>query len=228
MLKKYVVSSLVFLFSISLGSFVYAASQKGIFITYESNSENSWSQAEEDLLKDHKCTLQRSGMLNKGFTLGKLSWASADHFKVMACDGLVLGKLIESGEYEKLNQKVANLRIVEGKLKQVSHEQPPTSANYIIKVSNFNNIFSKTRKKQLKSINKEAQALEHGYIEDMVFHPVSAKGITPPDRVTFLYYQSEAEGEKFRQNNLDMLKRIQAFNQTHLTEFVYVLGSDIH
>ena len=225
--KKYAAASLLGLISaISLVPAI-ADQKPGVFISYDSGTSNSWGKSEDAIFKKLGCKFQRKGSLNKGATLGNLTWNTANHFKVLACKEPVLHKLVESGSFDKLNEAVANLRVVEGKLDKISNKKPPKSANYIIKVSHFNHVFPMMREKQLKEINQAAQMKKNGYIEEMVLHPVSAKGITPPDRMTFLYYKSEADGEAFRQNNVDILREIQEFNQKHITDFVYVIGSNI-
>lgn len=128
----------------------------------------------------------------------------------------------------KLRSAAANLIALEGPLTLQEGAQvtsPRLARSYIFKVSHFNNKDVNRRQDDLSALNRIAEKLPGRYRTQSEIAVTDAIGMGRPDEVVILFYDSPAQGKRFRKANPKLLKRIGAFNKRHLTKLIYYISS---
>lgn len=204
-----------------------AGPDNALFIAYKNQNTQSYQQWHKKMnfvFKEHHCQLFRKGLLVGN--QGNLQWKDVNQFVVMRCATPVLSQLVTSGHYKSLSKFVDNALMIEGIINIISGEKqvPSGDAEYIIKISHFNNLAPKDRAEDLTAIGQSSKKISSAWTNDAILVPRAAIGIIRPDELTFLYYPQPGQGEEFRKNNPDILKKIQAFNQKHVYQFNYLFG----
>ena len=97
--------------------------------------------------------------------------------------------------------------------------------SYVIKLSRYNDSAPEDRDRDVAAINMEAASRANGFRNEAVIAVTRTSGVDELDEVTLLYYESPAQGKAFREANGDLLKRIGAFNEAHLVDYVYMNAS---
>lgn len=98
----------------------------------------------------------------------------------------------------------------------------PGGRAYVLKISRYNNTDPDRRDSDLDSIDKQAAGRADAWKMEAQVAGLRAVGMPTPDEVVVIHYDDAAQGERFRQQNPDILKRIGAFNRRHLIEFTYI------
>lgn len=128
----------------------------------------------------------------------------------------------------KLRSAAANLIALEGPLTLQAGAQvtsPRRARSYIFKVSHYNNTDINRREDDLSALNRIAEKRPDRYRTQSEIAVTHAIGMARPDEVVILFYDSPAQGKRFRKANPKLLKRIGAFNKRHLTKAVYYISS---
>ncbi|RED53468.1 hypothetical protein [Aestuariispira insulae] len=92
---------------------------------------------------------------------------------------------------------------------------------YILKVSHFNNDKPPRRRKDLEQIRNWTLDRKDRYRRESFMRVQAASGMETPDEAVLLFYDSPLHGERFRENNPDILEAIEAFNDAHLNDHTY-------
>jgi len=203
----------------------FARDTTGLFMSFQINDDDAyqkWRNITSPIFQTHQCKPFREG--NIMAAKGSLQWNKAGHFSVLACQSPILAELETNGHFSRLQSIVDNLSLVEGELILSQNASPTTSAEYIIKISYFNNLNTSVRDKALMNIERQAQLTTDAWLGDAVLKPTSSLGLIRPDEFTFLYYPKAGQGKIFRGNNPAIMKKIGLFNQDHVERFIYLEG----
>jgi len=121
----------------------------------------------------------------------------------------------------------AAIAILEGDLTDLpdtARDSAVSGRQYILKISHYNNRDIGGRDKDLASLTREAAELADAYVTGSFIGVNHASGLPTPDEVVVLFYDDAQTGERFRGNNKGLLRKIGAFNKTHLIDTVYYIG----
>ena len=211
LLKRLLVSA-----ALTLGasvSAVSAAEDVGILALYDRNEADAIEVLQED-----GCRIQRKGALLA--RLGNLDLPEVDAYALLRCDRSVLR------EPARTLKDAGRAILLEGSFHQVEEAgQSGADREYLIKVSVFNNTDPVGRSKDLKALQASVAPLPDKYRVESSLDITWASGISTPDEVTVLYYESPASGNRFRENNPAVLEAVGRFNKTHLVSWVYLVAT---
>ncbi|MEH6630673.1 MAG: hypothetical protein V7776_07600 [Halopseudomonas aestusnigri] len=93
--------------------------------------------------------------------------------------------------------------------------------SYILKVSHYNNSNPKKRDLDLAHLGETVQPRADAYQLETFVGTTQAYGMPTPDEAVVLYYDNAAAGDRFRDNNPDVLNKVIDFNDKHLTDYIY-------
>lgn len=201
------------------------AEASGLFGIFQSDSDQDYQKTIhklENLLKKQDCTLHREGKIMG--SQGNYKLPPVNQFFLLKCNMNVLGNKSTNSWIKLLQSTTKNLAILEGaflNLDQSSITSSGTNRSYIFKLSDYNNIDPGKRTADLVELGKMVETREHKYTTEAFVRVNNAFGMNRPDEVVVIHYDSTKDGEKFRQNNEDILNKIGKFNQSHLTQFSY-------
>ncbi len=189
----------------------------------EGHSQQQMIQQLESKLKGNDCVIQREGQILA--KQGSYAFPSQNKFLMLTCDTAQL----EQGTQwlTQLAQKVSKLTIQEGRvvelnndaLKEVGHKR-----EFIIKISDYNNDSAIDRNRDLTVLQTLVATRTQAYKNEAVFRVDDALGMPRADEITMIYYDNADDARAFRANNDDVLAKIGAFNQAHLTQFAYFVA----
>jgi len=223
-MKKILLTTVVYLLVMTPAAFANDEGV-GLFITHKSGDATAyeaWYDTTLPVLDAHQCTSFRKGQLLGGN--GSFQWDQANQFSIFVCQSPVLADLVGQGHYSALVGIAENISMIEGDLHRLSDSEPSNSSEYIIKISYFNNLKTAARGEALSYIGGEARTIDGAWVDDAILIPTASMGLMQPDDLTFIYYPKAGQGETFRKENSEILKKIGAFNQEHLTHFIYLSG----
>lgn len=225
--KKHLKSLMIFIAG-SVSFSAYSDELTGLYIAADVQNEEAYKSWEKDagkVLKAHGCKVFRKGTIAKGKEFGNLEWKKASSFSVFDCEKPVLFDLINTGLYDTFSSVTKNARIIEGKLSRMPNNNPGKRSEYFTKVTYFNGLNTGERNAELMTLGKMAGSRNGTWVNDGVLVPTSAVGIVRPDELVFIYYAEQGQGEKFRNENPDIMKMIGSFNKKHVTKFTYIPSS---
>ncbi|MCJ8340556.1 MAG: hypothetical protein MJK10_18990 [Pseudomonadales bacterium] len=169
------------------------------------------------------CVLRREGKTTG--TQGDYKLAQVNRFFLLECQQAQLVQLSSQALITELDDSSENLMLVEGpmlKFTGLALQQPGAERSYIFKLSDYNNLTPQQRRGDVKKLSAQAQQRQYHYSTEAFIRINDAFGIARPDELVVLYYRSEAEGQKFRQQNLGLMRQVGEFNQRHLTKYSYI------
>lgn len=171
------------------------------------------------------CELKREGLV--AGALGDIGIEQPNRFVLLACDGSILS---DTGRHARFNALAENATadvVIEGPIADMPGGSAGKIADrqYILKISHYNNRDIDGRASALANIDAFTSTLPDRYIIESVIGVAKASGMPTPDEVVVIYYDSPEQGERFRQNNEDVLDMVGEFNADHLNEFVYLTGN---
>jgi len=95
---------------------------------------------------------------------------------------------------------------------------------YVLKLEYYNNADVDVRNAGLMALDAKASQREGVWTTESFLQVHGASGITTPDEVAILYYDTAEIAGNFRDANPDILEDVSAFNDAHLTGFAYLIG----
>ncbi|MDC0660734.1 hypothetical protein N6L27_22235 [Leisingera sp. SS27] len=214
-------------FAAALTAAAPALAETGLFLAWPAQPAaalSQWDQAAAARLQDAGCSLHRSGTISGGF--GPLDWPQMDGFRLYRCDSPVLASLAASGATAALARHGHQPVLFEGRLSLFPTDAPGAEAEYIVKLSHYNNLDAARRNEDLAALGDSISDLDNVWQTEGILTPATALGTLRPDDVTFLYYRTGAEAEAFRAANPGVLEQVGLFNKAHLTAFTY-LGATV-
>ncbi|UWQ77826.1 hypothetical protein K3725_10885 [Leisingera sp. S132] len=204
-----------------------ALAETGLFLAWPAQPASpvhQWEETAAAALQDAACRLHRSGTLSA--SLGPLDWPQMEGFRLYRCARPVLASLAASGATAALAHHGRLPVMVEGSLTLLPADAPEAEAEYIVKLSHYNNLDVPRRTDDLTALGSAIAELENVWQTEAVLTPEKAVGTLRPDDITFLYYGTDAEAEAFRTGNPGVLEQVGRFNKAHLTAFTY-LGATV-
>lgn len=233
-MKKFIVSNgirnLLITTSISflaLSQFAQAETS-GLLGLFKATNMSAVHSAFEQLEKDsvaNNCVLRREGVIIND--QGTYELGALDSFFLLECEK----SLLNNGEFpsilKKINAAGNNSKFLEGPINQFGSlglSESGTGRSYIIKLSDYNHISPQQREAELLSLSADVSHIKDRYTAEASIHVVNAQGMSRPDDVTVIYYNSPESGNKFRKNNPGYLIRIKQFNEKHLKKFSYLVA----
>jgi len=194
----------------------------GMFQAKNNTHSKIISQLEQEL-KALGCTVLREGKSFGG--QGNYQLQPTNSFFVLKCEQSLLAQKPAQALITTLNNETHNLVLLEG-LDSQSNEFSSTDTgnnrSYIFKLSDYNNTSPARRNLDLAQLNTSAKSVEHHYMTEAFIRIHDAYGMERPDELVVIYYNSAKDGQKFRDNNPELMEKIGRFNQDHLTRFSYI------
>ncbi|WP_419905826.1 hypothetical protein [Kiloniella sp.] len=106
----------------------------------------------------------------------------------------------------------------------VSFKKQAGERSYILKVSHYNNSNPTKRDLDLAHLGETVRPRDDAYQLESFLGTTQAYGMTTPDEAVVLYYDTTAAGDRFRDNNPDVLDKVVDFNDKHLTDYIYYIA----
>lgn len=203
-----------------------AHAQTALYLSIPSLSEavlTNWDTQISPTLSGAGCELHRSGKI--GGAQGPLAWPEHDTFRLYQCNQSVLADLIASGVSEKLSRGARQPVLAEGEFMPMDAPAPTSAAEYVIKVSYYNDLDGTSRDKSIAALGAAASLQKDVWHTEGVLIPSKTVGAIRPDELTFLFYKSSPIAERFRTDNPDIIEMVGKFNTAHLTSFIYLGGT---
>ncbi len=178
-------------------------------------------------LADQGCSLWRRGAIAEAN--GNLDVGKPDQFLLFSCGADVLANSEQRQVLAPIIAADKHAAAIEGPLLFRNSGDAPAETllerDYFFKLSHFNNDDPDRREQELTSINTDADGRTDTWQREAIFAGTSAIGMPTPDTIDVIFYDNAEQGERFRDQNPDMLKLIGGFNKDHLTQFTYINGS---
>lgn len=168
------------------------------------------------------CIVRRTGII--AAAQGNIDLEKPNQFVLLAC-AQALPSLSKLDDLSRSSRAIA---ILEGDLTDYPEQKRKhaiSQREYVLKIGHYNNIDITARDRDLATINREASLLKDRYTTESFIGVNQASGLPTPDEVIVMYYDDAATGHRFRKNNGQLMKKITAFNQSHLVDAVYYIGS---
>ena len=201
------------------------AQQVSIFGMFQAknNTQSMIIGQMEQKLKALGCIVLREGKSFGG--QGNYQLQPTNSFFVLTCEQSFLTQKSAQSVITTLNDETHNLVLLEGLDSQTSKlpsTDTGTNRSYIFKLGHYNNISPSQRDLDLAKLNTSAQSVEHHYMTEAFIRVHDAYGMERPDELVVIYYNSADDGQKFRNNNPELMGKIGQFNNDHLTRFSYI------
>ncbi len=171
------------------------------------------------------CELRREGMI--AGAQGGIGIDQPNRFVLLTCDSSILSDTGRRAKFNTLAENTIADVVLEGPIADMpgaSGGGEITDRQYILKISYYNNRDIDGRARALADIDVFTSALPDRYIVESFIGVNHASGMATPDEIVVIYYDSPEQGERFRQNNDEVLDMVGEFNGDHLDEFVYFVG----
>ncbi len=173
------------------------------------------------------CEVQRSGDIVA--MQGKLSrkLPQPQQFALLVCDQPVIGDANRLATISTLSDDGSSIALFEGALtnfETLANAGDASKRQYVLKLGYYNNRDVKGRNDALVALDALAGERDGVWNTESFIQVHSASGITTPDEVVVLYYDTPEIAESFRDENSDILEEVTMFNNEHLTEFSYFIG----
>jgi hypothetical protein len=154
-----------------------------------------------------------------------------DQFIIMSCEQPLLHDAQNRQALGALYAGGHMIAALEGPLTRfdiVSDRTRPAERQYILKLGYYNNSDIDRREDDLQALNQKVTPLEDHWTTEGFVGVNHAMGIPTPDELVIIYYDTPESGERFRDNNKDILGEVRAFNDAHLTKFSYLVGMEVN
>lgn len=174
------------------------------------------------------CKLKRHGVI-LGMQ-GKLDVGQPNLYLLLSCDGSLLTDISKHALFNSIAENTMADVILEGPIIDFPNtigDGKIVGREYILKVSHYNNTDIDGRSKSLANIDRRTSKLSDKYITESFIGVTHASGMSTPDEVVIIYYDSPEHGDCFRKNNSEVLGLIGEFNNRHVSEFTYLIGDAI-
>jgi len=193
----------------------------GMFQDKDNADSKIIGQLEQEL-NELGCIVLREGKSFGG--QGNYQLQPRNSFFILKCEHSFLAQKLAQPMIENLNNKTDNLVLLEGPDSQPNKSSidPGTKRSYIFKLSDYNNVSPAQRDLDLAQLNTSARSVKHHYMTEAFIRVHDAYGIERPDELVVIYYSSAENGQKFREDNPDLMENISQFNRSHLTRFSYI------
>lgn len=208
---------------IATGNASAEESSQGLLLLHSEAAETALAQA-LPRLKDLGCDSWHQGRI--AGANGNLELGSQSNFVLLACREAVLGSVAGRAALNTLQTVDEEFRAVEGpllfRIPDEAGKKSRASNDYIFKISHYNNQNPSGREDDLEKINALAAGRKDAWTNEAFIAGLHAVGMPTPDEVVMIRYDDPQQGERFRNNNKDVLQEIGAFNKTHLLDFTYI------
>ncbi|WP_120496827.1 hypothetical protein [Kiloniella sp. EL199] len=158
---------------------------------------------------------------------GDIDLDQPNRFIYMTCSSSFLGHTDGRKLISQLNQGLEYAVAVEGVTilhDEASFERTATTRSFILKVSYYNNSNPAQRDEDLSTLGTLVHPRTDTYQTEAFVGVSQAYGIPTPDEAVVIYYDTPDAGNRFRENNPDILKKIIDFNDKHLNDFIYYIA----
>lgn len=229
--KLIVKTTIALSFMAGLNIATASASKLGVVGLFQVENQEKYSKSIKTLetqLSQHDCRMSRHGIIAD--EAGDIDIEQPNRFLILACKESVVGKGNWGTIFEPISSASNSSVILEGLLTIFPEDNSPsdiTDRAYILKVSHYNNESPVGRERDLKTLRNETLKVADRYRRDIFIDIDRAIGMETPDEVALIYYENPEQGDKFRENNPDILEKVGAFNKTHLNDHVYYFGMAI-
>ena len=210
---------------LAVNSVAFAEERKtGVLGLYAADTQRP-SILDESKISDLGCLITLKGGI--GEAKGDIGLEQPNQFVLLICENPVLG---EVGKRRVLNGLMSSgkaLALLEGDHRyfpDANRVGAVADRQYILKISHYNNHDVDGRDRDLDRLNREAGAIAGTYMTDSFLAVNRATGLPTPDEVVVIYYDNAEAGDRFRDNNPEILQKIGKFNKTHLVDTVYYVG----
>lgn len=219
-----------------VGTSAADASPYGVLGLYQVKDQTKFEAALtsfESQTKGHGCKILREGKIvaKEGeidiFKVGVFS-ETPDHFVLLSCEKSLLSSSKSRALFRGLESGGDRVALLEGDIMMLPGANSNSAVqerSYIFKVSIYNNEDPDGRDRDLAALGKATASRPDKYQAEAVVMVSRAIGMPTPDEVTVLYYDSPEAGERFRNNNADIMDSVNAFNDRHLIDYVYYMGA---
>ncbi len=155
---------------------------------------------------------------------GDINLDQPNRFIYLDCQVPLLGTPSGRNLITELGRGSAYVAAMEGT--KLFHDTAPLSKQageraYILKVSHYNNSNPNKRDQDLSSLGEIVLPRADAYQQEAFIGVTQAYGMETPDEAVVLYYDDVGAGDRFRDNNPDILDKIVDFNDSHLTNYIY-------
>lgn len=205
-------------------SSAFASSQSGVIALYDVVDEGAFEDALkgfEASLREQGCVVAREGRVGGG--QGNIGIEMPNRMLHLTCEGPVLDTPEGRAVFNRLSGSGTMLALLEGRyLGAVSQDQDPADGRaYLLKLSRYSNSDPDARDRDLAALGARVSTLADAYRNEAVMEIHRAVGMPTPDEAVLLYYATPEAGDRFRDNNQDLLEQVGQFNRAHLAEFAY-------
>lgn len=217
-------TSLIFSLNIATAS----ANSFGVVGLFQVESQKQYAQALlnfKETLPQRACKVARQGMIADG--AGDIDIAQPNRFLILACENSQINKKEGRSTFASLSAASENTVILEGALAAFPEDNSPSAISeraYILKISHYNNDAPDMRDHDLNTLRKDTLKVADRYRRDVFVDVDRAVGMETPDEVALIFYDNPTQGERFRENNPEILEKVGAFNKNHLNDHIYYFG----
>ncbi len=204
------------------------AKSVGVIAMFKVNDDKTHSLLMARLDEQTKilgCALRREG--NILGRQGDYELKDVNAFFLLECENMLLKNHSEA-IINQLKKTTKNLMLVEGPMSQFGEfglSKPGINKSYIIKLSDYNNEKPLQREQDLGLLSSIAKTRKNHYNNEAFVRINNAYGMARPDEAVVIFYNTPQDGPLFRSNNQDLMAKIGAFNQHHLSRFSYIAVS---
>lgn len=203
---------------------VAAPNRDRVLLLFHSQAQNAALDGALPYLEGQGCTVWRRGFV--AGAQGNLDIGSPDRFAMFICTSEILHNAQHRSALASILGAGTDVTAVEGFVLSRGAEETGSGAiderAYVLKISYYNNSDPDGRERDLSRINAMAAERADAWKTAAIVSGVAAIGMKTPDEVTVIQYDNPRQGERFRDENADILEQIGAFNRSHLTEFTYI------
>lgn len=208
----------------------FAGPSNGVIALYDVTDEAAFDDALkgfETSLKGQGCVVAREGRVGGG--QGDIGIEMPNRMLHLTCEGPVLDTSEGRAVFNRLSSSATMSALLEGRyLGEFSRENSAVAGRaYILKLSRYSNSDPDARDHDLAALGARVSTLADAYRNEAVMEVHRAVGMPTPDEAVLLYYASPEAGDRFRDNNQDLLEQVGQFNRAHLTEFAYYFVAPI-
>jgi len=172
------------------------------------------------------CSVRRQGIIMA--QQGKTKLDQPDQFVVLACDQPVLEQSERRSTIEGLFDGGTIIALFEGALAEFETPDDRSAVperQYVLKLGYYNNLDVSGREADLQALDRKVVDRDGRWTTEAVLNVHNALGVSTPDEVVVLYYNSSDIADRFRDENQDILVDVGTFNAAHLTGFTYLVGA---
>lgn len=188
------------------------------------SAQNQSIAASLPALEKYGCGISLTGSVVDA--AGTMQIDKPERFSWLHCEQPVLSSTEGRASIAALIKEGSGIIAIEGpvmartiKLKDELHGTTP---GIIIKLSRYKNNTPDQMAADLDELVTLANQRDKVWVNDAFIAPVTTIGMPSPDEAVMIHYPDIADGQHFRENNLDIMKLVGAFNKNHLIEYTYL------